>query len=73
MTNTGREVQKSQYQRVAVEHRDANGNLSLPKELIKGTYLHRYGEVPQDTQIKIFVLAGYKPNALLWQRRCLLM
>ena len=50
---------------VAVEHRDADGNPSLPRELIASTHSRQYAEVPPDTEIKGTVLKGNKPNPLL--------
>ena len=52
-----------------VEHRDADGNPTLPEELIAGTFLRRYEEVPEGTEIKVLVLAGYKPKALMMVER----
>ena len=54
---------------VTVEHRDADGNPSLPKELIASTHGRRYAEVPPDTKIKATVLKGNKPNPLLLVER----
>ena len=63
------EPQKSQAEWVKVEHRDADGNPMLPKELIAGTYNRRYGDVPHGTEIQVLVLAGYKPKALMLVER----
>ena len=52
-----------------VEHRDAAGNPTFPEELIVGTYARRYGEVPQDTELKVHVLAGYQPKSLMLVER----
>ena len=41
----------------------------MPKELIAGTYIRRYEEMPEGTEIKVFVLAGYKPKALMMVER----
>ena len=73
-TNTGSNAQtpqseKPQYAWVAVEHRDAAGNPTFPKDLIAGTYRRQYGEVPQGTEIKVYVLAGYKPPLMLVERK----
>ena len=61
--NTG--PQEPQGEWVAVEHRDADGNPTLPRELIAGTYRRRFEEVPDGTEIRVHVLAGYKPKALM--------
>ena len=68
-TNTGTESQKPQFEWVAVEHRDADGNPTFPKDLIAGTYRRRYEEVPQGSEIKAHVLAGYKPKPLMLVER----
>ena len=68
-TNTGGESREPQYAWVAVEHRDADGNPTFPKNLIAGTYLRRYEEVPQGSEIKLHVLAGYKPKPLMLVER----
>ena len=65
--NTG--PQEPQGEWVAVEHRDADGNPTLPKELIAGTYRRRFDEVPDGTEIRVHVLAGYKPKALMLVER----
>ena len=51
--------QKPQGEWIPFEHRDADGNPTLPKHLIAGTYHRRYEEVPEGSEIKILVLAGY--------------
>ena len=68
-TNTGSDAQKPQYAWVSLEYRDADGNPTFPKDLIAGTYQRRFGEVPQDTEIKVHVLAGYKPKPLMLVER----
>ena len=68
-TNTGNQAQEPQYRWVTVEHRDADGNLTLPKETIASTYPRRYEDVPHGTEIKVLVLAGYKPKALIMVER----
>ena len=65
----GAQDPKSTSRWVTVEHRDADGNPSLPKELIASTYSRRYAEVPPDTKIKATVLKGNKPNPLLLVER----
>ena len=65
--NTG--PQEPQGEWVAVEHRDADGNPTLPKELIAGTYRRRFDEAPDGTEIRVHVLAGYKPKALMLVER----
>ena len=67
--NKEKEAQKPQGEWIRVEHRDADGNPTLPKELIAGTFLRRYEEVPEGSEIKVMVLAGYKPNALMMVER----
>ena len=61
--NTG--PQEPQFEWVMVEHRDADGNPTLPRELIAGTYRRRFEDVPCGTEVRVHVLAGYKPNALM--------
>ena len=68
-TNTDNKAQKPQGEWVTVEHRDPDGNPTLPKELIAGTARRRYEEMPEGTEIKILVLAGYKPKALMMIER----
>ena len=68
-TSTANEPQKAQYQWVAVEHRDADGNPTLSRTLIGSTYRRRYDEVPPNTEIKVHVLAGYKPKPLMMVER----
>ena len=51
------------------EHRDSDGNPTLPKHLIEPTYSRRYEEVPADTEIKALVLKDYKPKFLLVERK----
>ena len=65
--NTG--PQEPQGEWVAVEHRDADGNPTLPRELIAGTYRRRFDDVPDGTEIRVHVLAGYKPTALMLVER----
>ena len=68
-TDAGNEAQKPQYEWVTIEHRDADGNLTLPKELIATTHQRRYGEVPHGSEIKVHVLAGYKPKVMMVERK----
>ena len=67
--NTGANSETSQYAWVTVEHRDSDGNPTLPREWIASTYGRRYEEVPSDTEIEIHVLAGYKPKPVLMVER----
>ena len=67
--NTSSDAQKSQYAWVTIEHRDADGYPTFPKDRIAGTYARQYREVPQDTEIKVLVLAGYKPKPLMLVER----
>ena len=69
MTNTGNSTQKPQYEWVKVEYRDADGNPTLPREKIASTYNRRYEDVPHGTEIKVLVLAGYKPALILVERK----
>ena len=73
-TNTSTDAQRPQsqgpkYEWVTLEHRDAAGNLALPNKMIAGTYARRYREVPKGTEIKVYVLAGYKPKPLMLVER----
>ena len=63
--NTGSAPNKPQYGWVQVEYRDAEGNPTLPRELIESTYRRRYEEVAIGTKISVHVLAGYKPKPLM--------
>ena len=67
--DAGPEGQKSQYAWVAIEHRDADGNPTLPRNLLESTYPRRYEEVPPGTKLEAHVLAGYKPKALMMVER----
>ena len=68
-TNSSRETQNTQLEWVKIEYRDADGNPTLPLKLIASTYNRRYSEVPTGSEIKVHVLAGYKPNALMMVER----
>ena len=63
------DAEKPKFEWVAVEHRDADGNRTFPREVIAGTYLRRYEEVPDETEIKVLVLVDYKPKALMLVER----
>ena len=67
--NREQKAPKRQAEWITVEHRNADGSPTFPKELIAGTFLRRYEEVPEGTEIKVMVLAGYKPNALMMVER----
>ena len=41
----------------------------FPREVIASTYLRRYEEVPDNTEIKVLVLVDYKPKALMLVER----
>ena len=69
MTNRENEAKKPQFEWVTIEHRDSEGNPTFPKELIASTFTRRYDEVPEGTEIKVYVLAGYKPKALIMVER----
>ena len=57
------------YEWVQVEHRDGDGNPTLPRGLIASTYRRRYEEVPSDAKIEVHVRAGHKPKPLLMVER----
>ena len=65
--NAGPQEPKGEW--VALEHRDADGNPTLPSELMAGTYRRRFEEVPDGTEIRVHVLAGYKPKAVMLVER----
>ncbi len=67
--NSSRETQNTQFEWVRIEHRDADGNPTLPRKLIASTYDRRYADVPTGSEIKVLVLAGYKPKALMMVER----
>ena len=69
MTDAGSGAKKPQYEWVTLEHRDVDGNPTFPKEMIAGTYLRQYKQVPQGTRLKIRVLTGYKPEPLMMVER----
>ena len=54
---------------VKIEHRDADGNPTLPKDLIAGTYPPRYQEAPGETDLEVYVLADCRPKALMMVER----
>lgn len=62
-------MQEPKGEWVMIEHRDADGNPTLPKDLIDGTAPRHFEEVPDGTEIKALVLAGYKPKPLLMVER----
>ena len=68
-TNREKQAQKPQGEWVTFEHRDADGNTTFPRELIATTFHRRYEEVPKGTKIKVLVLAGYNPKALMMVER----
>ena len=63
------DAEKPKYEWVAVEHRDADGNRVFPREVLASTYLRRYEEVPDGTEIKVLVLLNYKPKSLMLVER----
>ena len=67
--NPQSEPQQPQAEWVTVEHRDADGNPTLPKDLVASTYRRRYSDVPPGTEITARVLAGYKPKPVLMVER----
>ena len=68
-SDTEKENQKPKGEWVKFEHRDADGNPTLPKKLIEGTSLRRFEDIPEGTEISALVLAGYKPKPLLMVER----
>ena len=60
---------ESKFGWVTIEHRDSDGNPTLPKEMIASTYHRKYSDVPQETKISAYILAGYKPMPLLMVER----
>ena len=68
-SNGGSGPKVPEYGWVNVEHRDADGNLTLPREWIQSTYPRRYRQIPPDTEIKVLVLPGYKPKPLMMVER----
>ena len=63
------EAQKPQYRWIAVEHRDPDGNPTFPRNVLESTYPRRYAEVPPGTELKVHVLAGYKPKPVMMVER----
>ncbi len=68
-TSPGSQPGNPQYAWVAVEHRDPDGNPTLPKKLMASTYRRLYSEVPSDAEIRVLVLEGYKPKPLMLVER----
>ena len=54
----------AKFEWVKVEHRDAYGNPTIPKELIASTFPRSYDEMPAGTEIKVLVLASYEPKLM---------
>ena len=67
--NEGGTTEKPQVAWVMMEHRDADGNPTLPKKLVTSTYGRRYDQVSPGTEIEADVLAGYKPPLMLIERK----
>ena len=67
--NRGATTEKPQGAWVMMEHRDADGNPTLPKELVKSTYGRRYNQVSPGTEVDAHVLAGYKPPLMMIERK----
>ncbi len=61
--------EKAQYNWVKIEHRDSDGNPTIPQKMIQTTYARRLDEVPDGTKLKALVLAGYKPQLMLVERK----
>ena len=62
-------AEQPKYEWVQMEHRDADGNRMFPRELIAGTWLRRFEEVPEGTELKVIVLMNYKPKLLMLVER----
>ena len=62
-------AEKPQAAWVMVEHRDTDGNPTLPKELVKSTYARRYDQMSPGTEVEAHVLAGYKPRVMMIERK----
>ena len=67
--NPDGELNKPQYGWVAIEHRDADGNPMLPKDMMTSTYRRLHSEVPSGAEIRVLVLQGYKPKPLMLVER----
>ncbi len=67
--NGGGTTEKPQAAWVVMEHRDADGNPTLPKKLVRSTYGRRYDQVSPGTGIEGHVLAGYKPPLMMIERK----
>ena len=62
-------AEKPQAEWVMMEHRDADGNPTVSKKLIRSTYRRRYNQVPPGTEIEAHVLAGYRPPVMMIERK----
>ncbi len=67
--NSSGTTEKPQAAWVMMEHRDADGNPTLAKKLIRSTYARRYRQVSPGTEIEAHVLAGYKPPVMMIERK----
>ena len=67
--NRGGTTEKPQAAWVMMEHRDADGNPTLPKKLVKSTYGRRYNQISPGTEVEAHVLAGYKPPLMMIERK----
>ena len=67
--NPGGQPSNPKYAWVTIEHRDPDGNPTLPRKLIASTYRRLYSEVPSDAEISVLVLKGYKPKPLMLVER----
>lgn len=63
------EQEKNQFSWVMIEHRDSEGNITLPKRMVQSTYLRRFDEVPAGTELQALLLAGYKPPLMMVERK----
>ena len=67
--DSGGQPAQSRFGWVVLEHRDPQGNPTLPPHLIEGTYGRKYQDVPVGSEINLHVLAGYKPKPLMMIER----
>ena len=54
---------------VTLEHRDSEGNPTLPQHLISSTHARRYSEVEEDAEFRALILTAYKPSPLMLVER----
>ena len=68
-TETIEQEKQNQFGWVMIEHRDSEGNITLPKRMVQSTYPRRFDEVQSGTELKALLLAGYKPPLLMVERK----